>query len=82
MLLPHNDDVVKPRAFKTFIDGLAKLGINKHLIQNKKILAEQMEKERAYRDKDSKAGDEEMVSESSDNEDSTETASEYNEHQE
>ena len=59
-----------------------KLPINKRLIQNKKILAELMEKERAYRDKDSEAGDEVMVSESSDNEDSTETASEYRDHQE
>ena len=81
VLLPHNDDVVKPRALKTFIDGLAELGINKRLIQNKKILAELMEKERAYRGKDGEAGDEEMVSESSDNEDGTETASEYSEHQ-
>ena len=79
VLLPHNDDVVKPRALKTFIDGLAELGINKRLIQNEKILAELMEKERAYRDKDSEAGDEEMVSESSDNEDDTETVSEYSE---
>ena len=52
------------------------------MIQNKKILAELIEKERAYRDKDSEAGDEEIVSESSDNEDGTETASEYSEHQE
>ena len=35
VLLPQNDDVVKPRALKTFIDGLAELGINKRLIQNK-----------------------------------------------
>ena len=82
VLLPHNDDVVKPRAFKTFVDGLAELGINKHLIQNKKILADFMEKEQAYRDKDSETGDEEMVPESSDNEDDTEKASEYSEHQE
>ena len=41
-----------------------------------------MEKEQAYRDKNSEAGDEEMLSESSDNEDGTETASEYSEHQE
>ena len=61
VLLSRNDDVVKPRALKTFIDGLAELGINKHLIKNKKILAELMAKERAYRDKDSEAGDEEMV---------------------
>ena len=36
------------------------------MIKNKKILAELMEKERVYRDKDSEAGDEEMVSEKSD----------------
>ena len=83
MLLTHNDDVVKPRALKTFIDGLAELGINKRLIQNKRILAELLEKEQAYRgNKDSDAGDEETLSESSDNEDGTETASEYSEHQE
>ena len=82
MLLTHNDDVVKPRALKTFIDGLTELGINKRLIQNKRILAEVLEKEQAYRDKDSEAGDKEMVSENSNNEDGTETASEYSEHQE
>ena len=74
VLLPQNDDVVKPRALKTFIDGLAELGINKRLIQNKRILVELLEKEQAYRTKDSKAGDEEMLSASSDNE--------YSEHKE
>ena len=63
VLLPHNDDVVKSRALKTFIDGLAELGINKRLIQNKRILAELLKNEQAYRDKDSEAGDEEMLSE-------------------
>ena len=82
VLLPHNDDVIKPRALKTFIDGLAELGINKRLTQNKRILAEVLEKEQAYRDKDSEASDKEMFSESSDNEDDTDTASEYSEHQE
>ena len=79
MLLPQNvnDNVVKARALKTFIDGLAELGINKLLIQNKRILAELLEKEQAYRDKDSKAGDEVKLSESSDNE----TGSEYSKHQ-
>ena len=76
VLLPHNDDIVKPRALKTFKDGLAELGINKRLIQNKRILAELLEKEQAYHDKDSEAGDQEMVSESSDMEDDTETTSE------
>ena len=71
VLLPHNNDIVKPHALKTFIDGLAELGISKRLIQNKRILEELLEKEHAYRDKDSEAGDKEMVSESSDNEDDT-----------
>ena len=61
VLFPQNDDVVKPRALKTFIDGLTELGINKRLIQNKKILVELLEKEQAYRAKDSKAGDEEKA---------------------
>ena len=82
VLLPDNDDIVKPRALKTFIDGLAELGINKRLIQNKRILAELLEQEQAYCDKDSEVGDKDMVSESSDNEDGTETASDYSEHQE
>ena len=82
MVLPHNEDIVKARALKTFIDGLAELGIDKRLIQNKRILAELLDKEQAYHDKDSEAGDEEMVSESSDNEDDTDTASEISEHQE
>ena len=82
MLPSQNDDIVKPRALKTFIDGLAELGINKRLIQNKRILAELLEKEQAYRDKDSEAGDEGMLSESRGNEDGTGTASEYSEHQE
>ena len=37
VLLPHNYDIVKPHALKTFIDGLAELGINKCLIQSKRI---------------------------------------------
>ena len=45
-------------------------------------MAEFLDKEQAYRDKDSEAGDEEMVSESSNNEDDTETASEISENQE
>ena len=45
VLLPHNDDIVKARALKTFIDGLAELGNDKRLIQNKRIFAELLEKE-------------------------------------
>ena len=36
VLLPHNEDVAKPRALNTFLDGLAELGVNKRLIKNKK----------------------------------------------
>ena len=36
VLLPHHEDVAKPRALNTFLDGLAELGINKRLIKNKK----------------------------------------------
>ena len=48
MLLPHNDDVTKPRALNiyTFVDGLAKLRINKGLIKNEKLLSDLIEKEK------------------------------------
>ena len=36
VLLPHNDDVTKPRALNTFLDGLAEFGIDKGLIKNKR----------------------------------------------
>ena len=47
--LPHNDDVTKPRALNTFLDGLAELGVDKRLIKNKKILSDLLEKEKAKR---------------------------------
>ena len=79
VLLPHNADVTKPRALNTFIDRLAELEIDKHLIKNKKILRDLLEKENVYRDQDksdSEASDEETMSENGDIEDVTETASE------
>ena len=39
VLLPQNDDVAKPRALNTFMEGLVELGINKNLIKNKKTLS-------------------------------------------
>ena len=33
ILLPHNDEVIKPRALNTFLDGLAQLGVDKRLIK-------------------------------------------------
>ena len=48
MLLPHNNEVTKPRALNTFLDGLKELGIDKGLINNKK-LSDLIEKEKGYR---------------------------------
>ena len=42
----HNNDVTKPRALNTFVDGLAKLGVDKGLIKNKKLLSDLTEKEK------------------------------------
>ena len=47
ILLPHNDDVTKPRALNTFLDGLAELGVDKRLIKNKEILSDLLQKEKA-----------------------------------
>ena len=47
-MLPHNDDVTKPRALNTFLDGLAELGIDKGLIKNKRLLSDLIEKEKGY----------------------------------
>ena len=49
MLLPHNNDVTKPRALNTFLDELAGLGFDKGLIKNKKLLSDLIEKEKGYR---------------------------------
>ena len=49
MSLTHNNEVTKPRALNTFLDGLAELGIDKDLIKNKKLLSDLIEKEEGYR---------------------------------
>ena len=49
VLLPHNNEVTKPRALNTFLDGLAELGIDNGLIKHKKLLSDLMEKENSYR---------------------------------
>ena len=48
MLLPHNNEVTKPRTLNTFPDGLAELGIDKGLIMNKKFLSDLTDKEKGY----------------------------------
>ena len=40
VFLQHNDDVTKPRALNTFVDGLAELGLDKGLIKQKKLLSD------------------------------------------
>ena len=49
MLLPRSNEVTKSRALNTFLDGLAELGIDKGLIENKKLLNDLIEKEKGYR---------------------------------
>ena len=47
VLLPHDDEVIKPRALNTFLEGLAELGVEKQLpIKNKKILSDLLEQEK------------------------------------
>ena len=72
VLLPHNDDVTKPRALNTFLDGLAELGIDKGLIKNKRLLSDLIEKEEGYQN----------VKNTSDNESNNEESSSDIENQE
>ena len=46
MLPPRDNDVTKPGALNTFLDGLAELGVDKGLIKNKKLLSDLIEKEK------------------------------------
>ena len=57
ILLPHNDEVIKPRALNTFLDGLAELGVDKCLTKNKKILSDLLEKEKVYRENEGEGDD-------------------------
>ena len=79
VLLAHNDDVAKPRALNTFLEGLAELGVDKHLIKNKKLLSDLLEKEKEYRNNEGSENNEEQ---STDSEDEVETASENSQSQE
>jgi len=79
VLLPHNDEVIKPRALNTFLDGLAGLGVDKRLIKNKKILSDLLEKEKVYRENGEGEGDDDSDrSESGDSSDGEESQSESN----
>ena len=80
MLPPHNNDVTKPRALNTFLDGLAELGVDKGLIKNKKLLSDLIEKEKGYRNAENtsviKSNDEESSSDIENQEEEEEVASE------
>ena len=49
MLLPRNNEVIKPCGLNTFLDGRAELGIDKGLIKKKTLLSDLIEKEKGYR---------------------------------
>ena len=80
VLLPHNNEVTKPRAQNTFLDGLAELGIDKGLIKNKKLLSDLIEKEKGYRNventSDNESNNEESSSDIENQEEEEEMASE------
>ena len=65
LLLPHNNDVAKPRALSTFLDELAELGFDKGLIKNKKRLSDLIEKEKGYRNAEDTSDNESHNDESS-----------------
>ena len=70
ILLPHNNEVIKPRALNTFLDGLAELGVDKRLIKNKKILSDLLEKEKVYRENEREGDDDSDRSDSSEGKES------------
>ena len=80
MLLLHNNEVTKPRALNTFLDGLAELGIDKGLIKNKKLLNDLIEKEKGYQNventSDNESNNEESSSDIENQEEEEEVASE------
>ena len=61
VLLPHNDDVTKPRALNTLLDGLAELGVDKGVIKNKKVVNDLIEKEKSYRNGENTSENESKV---------------------
>ena len=65
LLLPHNNDVTKPRALTTFLDELAELVFDKGLIKNKKLLSDLIEKEKRYRNAEDTSDNESHNEESS-----------------
>ena len=65
VFLPHNNEIAKPCALNTFLDGLAELGIDNGLIKNKKLLSDLIEKEKGYRNVENTSDNESKNEESS-----------------
>ena len=78
VVLPHNDDVTKPRARNTFLDGFVEIPIDKCLIKNKKLLSDLIEKEKGYRNNENTFQNESNVESSSDREDEGEEIASMN----
>ena len=82
VLLPHNNEVTKPRALNTFLDGLAELGIDKVLIKNKMLLNDLIEKEKGYQNventSDIESNNEESLSDSENQEEKEEEVASEN----
>ena len=79
LLRPHNNEVTKPSALNTFLDGLAELRIDKGLKKNKKFLSDLIEKEKGYRNAENTSENESNNEESSldiENQEEEEVASE------
>ena len=65
VLLPRNNEVIKPHAPNTFLDGLAELGIVKSLSKNKKLLSDLIDKEKGYQNVENTSDNESNNEESS-----------------
>ena len=65
VLFPHNNEVTKPRALNTFLDGLTELRIDKGLLKKKKLLTDFTEKEKGYRNIENTSDNESNNEESS-----------------
>ena len=73
---PHNNEVTKPRALDTFLDGLGGLGIDKGFIKNKTLLSDLIEKEKGYRNAENTESNNEESSSDIENQKGEEVASE------
>ena len=71
-LLPYNSHIPEPRGFDLFTKGLVEAGINKDLIKNEYLLSkmakEEYEMPQSDSDIESESGEEDRISDKSDNE--------------